>query len=146
MAKVALAAPIGLMIGAVALAVRAGAQAPAPAEKPLVPLAASTLASNPEPYYGQVVSVTAAVEQLLSPSAFLVDQDRTKSTGQDILVLAPTLTGVVEPNAYVTVVGELVRFDPAEIARRSNPRHEAGARATPAEGNAEADGGGRTAK
>ena len=31
----------------------------------------------------------------------------------------PTLNGPVDPNAYVTVLGELVRFDPAEIARKA---------------------------
>ena len=98
---------------------QAPAQSPAPAPRPIVPVAASTLARNPQPFYGEVVSVTAAVERQLSSTAFSVDQDRTKSAGQDVLVIAPRLTALVEPNTYVTVVGEVVRFDPAEIARRA---------------------------
>jgi len=96
------------------------AQPAGPPAKAFVPLAASTLAANPDAYYGENVTVTAAVEQTLSPSAFSVDQDKTKSTGKEVLVLAPTMVGIgkVDPNTYVTVIGEVVRFDPAEIAKK----------------------------
>jgi hypothetical protein len=103
----------------------APAQAPAtpPAAaaqtKPFVPLAASTLAAHPETYYGETVTVTAAVEQTMTKSAFSVDQDKTKSTGKEILVLAPTMTGTVDVNSYVTVIGEVMAFDPAEIAKKA---------------------------
>jgi cytochrome c556 len=98
-------------IGAVVLADGSVAQAPAPAAAPRrpVPVAASTLANAPDSFYGQLVSATAPVERMLSASAFVV---------HDVLVIAPTLTGPVDPKAYVTVVGEALRFDPAEIARR----------------------------
>ena len=99
------------------VAVRAQ-QAPAPAARPMVPVAASSVAAYPDTYLGENVSVMAAVEALLSKTAFTIDQDKTKSTGKDVLVLAPTLTGVVQPNTYVTVVGEVIRFDPAEVAKR----------------------------
>lgn len=97
------------------------APAPAGQTKPFVPLAASTLADHPDTYYGELVTVTAAVEQVLSPSTFSVDQDKTKSTGKDVLVVAPTMVGLgkVDPNTYVTVIGEVVRFDPAEIAKKT---------------------------
>lgn len=107
-----------LVVSTVLAAAGAGGQAPAAPPKPLVPIAANTLATNPEPIYGEVVSVTATVEHVLSPSAFTVDQDRTTSSGHDVLVIAPTLTAAVEPDMYVTVVGEAVRFDPREVARR----------------------------
>src|SRR4051812_27323607 len=93
--------------------------APGTPPKPLVPLAASTLADNPDPYYGEYVTVTAAVDQILSRTSFSVDQDATKSTGKDVLVIAPTMNGKVDQNAYVTVIGELVKFDPAEIAKKA---------------------------
>ena len=92
----------------------AGAQA-----KPYIPLAASTLANKPETYYGELVTVTAAVEQVLSKSAISIDQDKTKSTGKEVLVLAPTMNGTVDVNSYVTVIGELMAFDPAEIAKKA---------------------------
>jgi hypothetical protein len=87
--------------------------------KPLVPLAASTLASNPDAYIGEWVTVTAAVEQTLAPLAFSMDQDKTKSTGKDVLVLAPRMNSPIELNSYVTVIGQVVKFDPEEIAKSS---------------------------
>jgi cytochrome c556 len=97
------------------------AQPPAPGAppKPLVPLAASTLAANPDPYIGEWVTVTAAVEQLIAPLAFSLDQDKTKSTGKEVLVLAPRMNSPVDLNAYVTVIGEVVKFDPEEIAKKT---------------------------
>jgi cytochrome c556 len=102
-------------------ALRAQQPAPAPATppKPLVPVAASTLAMDPAPFFGQTVTLMAAVEQRISPAAFSVDQDKTKSTGNDVLILTRALHGTVTPNTYVTVIGEVVRFDPGEIGRRS---------------------------
>jgi cytochrome c556 len=103
------------------LAAPAAQQAPANTtpQKPVVPVAASSLAANPETFYGDYVSLTATVDELLSKSAFSVDQDRSKHAAQSVLVLAPTMTGTVDPNAYVTVLGEVMKFDPVEIARRA---------------------------
>jgi len=87
--------------------------------KAIVPLAASTVAANPDPYIGEYVSLTAAVEQNFTKTAFSVDQDKTKSSEKDILVIAPTMTGTVDRNAYVTVLGELVKFDPEEVRKKT---------------------------
>jgi hypothetical protein len=87
--------------------------------KALVPVAASTVANNPDAYVGEFVTMTGAVEQSLTKLAFSVDQDATKPTGKEILVLAPRMNGVVDPNTYVTVIGELVKFDPAAIAAKT---------------------------
>lgn len=98
-----------------------GAPAPATAApgKPLVPLAASTLALHPDKYYGETVTVTASVEQKIGPTGFSLDQDPKKSTGNEVLVLAPRLNEPVDPNAYVTVLGEVVKFDAAELTKRA---------------------------
>jgi cytochrome c556 len=93
--------------------------APGTPPKPLVPLAASTVAEHPDPYYGEFVTLTAAVDQILSRTSFSIDQDATKSTGKDVLVIAPHMNGKVDQNAYVTVIGELIKFDPAEIAKKA---------------------------
>jgi cytochrome c556 len=88
-------------------------------------VATNTVAGNPDAYYGQPVTITASVEQILSKSAFSVDQRRVasapppKNGPTDVLVLVPTLQSPVDLHAYVTVMGELVKFDPAEIARRA---------------------------
>lgn len=103
------------------LVAAAWAQAPAQPAAPRrpIPAAANTVAGSPDAFYGQIVSVTAAVDRSLSGTAFVVDQDRTKSTAEELLVIVQTLNAPLVPNSYVTVVGELVPFDPAEIARRA---------------------------
>ena len=103
----------------------APAAAPAPAPKPVIPVATNTVTANPDAYYGQPVTITAAVEEILSKSAFSVDQRRAatapppKNGPTDVLVLVPTIQSPVDLKAYVTVMGELVKFDPAEIARKA---------------------------
>lgn len=84
--------------------------------KALVPVAASSLAANPDAYVGEFVTLTGTVEASLAKTAFSVDQDAAKSTGKEVLVLAPRLNGAVDPNTYVTVIGEVVKFDAAAIA------------------------------
>ena len=107
-------------VPAVALAVSLGGLQAPPAKPPqaLVPVAASTLAASPDQFIGMTVTLTAAVDRIYGATAFSIDQDRAKSAGQDVLVLAPLLTAPVEPNAYVTVIGDVVRFDVAETAAR----------------------------
>lgn len=85
-------------------------QGQAPAPKPLVPAAANSIAENPEAFYGQHVTVTAAVERILSPTAFTIDQDP-QGSAADVLVLAETLNAPLTPNSYITVIGEVVRQD-----------------------------------
>ena len=79
--------------------------------KPLVPVAASSVANNPDPYVGEYVTMTGTVEANLTKTSFSVDQDKTKSTGKEVLVLAPTLQKQADANAYVTVIGQLIKFD-----------------------------------
>ena len=96
-----------------------------PAQKPLVPLATNTIAANPDAYYGQAVTITASVEQILSKSSFTVDQRRVgeaataKHAPTDVLVLVPTIQRPVDLKSYVTVIGELMKFDPAEVAKKA---------------------------
>lgn len=85
--------------------------APAALPKPLEPVAASTLATHPDPYYGQHVTMTAAVGQVLSKTAFSVEQNTPKTAGESVLVLTPPLQGTLEPSKYVTVIGQVVKVD-----------------------------------
>jgi cytochrome c556 len=89
----------------------------APQPQPIVPIAVSALISTPDKFVGGSVTLTAAVEQTYGATAFSVDQDRAKSS-TDVLVLAAVLTAPVEANSYVTVIGEVVRFDQATIASK----------------------------
>jgi hypothetical protein len=85
--------------------------------KPLVPVAASSVVRNPDSYVGEYVTLTATVESNLSKTGFAVDQDKNKSTGQEVLVLAPNLQKPADQNTYVTVIGQLIKFDPAEVEK-----------------------------
>jgi hypothetical protein len=114
--RIALAAAGVIWVAALAAAPYARQ---APANRPMIPMAASSIVRNPDAYVGQNVSVMAAVEALVSKTAFTIDQDRNRSTGQEVLVLAPNLNTAPTLNAYVTVQGEVFKFDPAEVARRA---------------------------
>ncbi|MEO6213169.1 MAG: hypothetical protein ABIP65_06035 [Vicinamibacterales bacterium] len=107
---------LGLVASAFTM-LRASQAAPTPPLKPMVPAAASSIASNPDAYIGQVVTIHASVDELVGPNAFTVDQDRTRHL-TPILVVSGLLTAPVTLNAYVTVIGEVVRFDADEILRR----------------------------
>ena len=107
--------------GASAEAGQGPPQGPPPAgtpPKPLVPVAASSVANNPDPYVNEYVTMTGAVEANLSRTSFSVDQDKTKPTGKDVLVIAPTLQKPTDVNAYVTVIGQLIKFDEKEVAAK----------------------------
>jgi cytochrome c556 len=107
---------------------RGGGEGAAPAAKPYVPTSATALARDPNPFIGENVTLTAAVEQILSHSAFLVEQrlpagsngspKAPSGTIKDVLVLAPILNAPVDQDKYVTVAGEVMKFDPAEIAKK----------------------------
>ena len=101
----------------------AGAPA-APAPKPLVPVATNTIAANPDAFYGQAVTITASVEEIFTKSSFSVDQRRVGDAPApkkptDVLVLVPTIQRPVDLKSYVTVMGELMKFDPAEVAKKA---------------------------
>jgi cytochrome c556 len=110
-AFVALSAVIGLR------AFQGGQGGGAP--RPLVPMTASTLARDPFPHLGTNVSMMATVEALLSKTVFTVDQDKTKATGQEVVVIAPSLQAAPVVNAYVTVQGEVIRFEAEEVAKKA---------------------------
>jgi len=94
----------------------------APPARPIVPAAASSIGAKPDAFYGQIVTVYATVEERLGPTAFSVDQEKGKaSPGKEVLVLAPRLHEQVEPGAYVTVIGEVVHADAAEISKKAKP-------------------------
>jgi len=101
-----------------------GAAPAAPAPKPLVPVATNTIAANPDAFYGQAVTITASIEEIFSKSSFAVDQRRVAgapapSRPTDVLVLVPNIQRPVDLKSYVTVMGELIKFDPAEVAKKA---------------------------
>jgi len=95
-----------------------GGRGGAPPARPIVPVTASSVGANPQKFYGQYVSLHGIVEESLSPTAFSVDQDAKKNDGKEVLVVAPRLHEPVTPNSYITVIGEVVQPDMAEIAKK----------------------------
>lgn len=81
---------------------------------------AGNLADDSKRYYGTQVSVTADVEDIYSRSVFALDEDKVWSTGEDVLVVARDLEEPVNDEMYVTVVGDVVQFDEADIERLVN--------------------------
>jgi hypothetical protein len=89
-----------------------------------VPVATNTIAANPDAFYGQAVTITASVEQILSKTSFTVDQRRVGDAPApkqptDVLVLVPNIQRPVDLKSYVTVMGDLIKFDPAEVAKKA---------------------------
>ena len=98
---------------------RAQQAPPAPAQRMMIPMAASSILMAPDSHYGEYVSIPAAVEQVLSKTAFSVDQDKSAAAAKQLLIVAPSLQEAPEVNTYVTVIGEVIKFDPEEIAKRA---------------------------
>jgi len=114
--RMAVSAAITLAVATLMAVVVSKSAVEARQQRFLVPVAASSIARFPDTYVGLSVTMTGAVEQLLSETAFSVDQNATERTGDVVLVLAPTLTGPVDADTYVTVQGRVVRFSASEIA------------------------------
>ena len=84
----------------------------------MVPMTASTIARDPAALVGTNVSMMAVVETQLSKTVFTVDQDKTK-TGSEVLIIAPALQSAPPANTYLTIQGEVMKFDPAEVAKKA---------------------------
>jgi hypothetical protein len=87
------------------------------------PVATNTILHSPDLYYGKLVTVSAGIEQVLSKTAFVLDQrkavntNEVRSIGAPLLVIAPTLSGTLDPKHYVMVRGQVIKFDRDAIAR-----------------------------
>ena len=87
------------------------------------PVATNTIAQTPDRYYGKLVTVSAAVDEMLSKTVFVIDQRKAagakevKAVGSPILVIAPHLTGSLEQNRYFLVRGEVVKFNVDALAK-----------------------------
>lgn len=96
------------------------APVPVPAPKPLVPAAASSIAANPQQYLGQMVTVYATIERLVSPTVFTLDQDPKRSGIGEVDVLVPDWTIPPTVNSYVTVIGEMVLFNGRPVIKATS--------------------------
>ena len=77
---------------------------------PPVPVEPGELADHPERYLGRVVSLRQRVSDVYSRSMFRLRDD--------IVVIAPDLAAAVAGDRYVTVSGEVMRFNISDIERQ----------------------------
>lgn len=106
-------AALGVFIAT--LGVRAQQPPAAQASAALVPATAASIAALPDRFIGQKVSVYATADAALSPTVFLIDQNASARSASPLLVIAPSLTSVPKAGAYVTVVGDVLRFSPDAV-------------------------------
>ena len=87
------------------------------------PVATNMILEDPDTYLGKAVTVTAGLEQVLSKTAFVVDQRKAVSAtqvttiGHPLLVIAPYLNAPLDPKHYLLVRGQVMKFDAAAIAK-----------------------------
>ena len=88
-----------------------------------VPVATNTIVDAPDQYFGKLVTVTAGVEEMVSKTAFLMDQQKVAgpkevhAVGKPILVIAPYLTSSLDQKKYFLVRGQIVKFEPSALAK-----------------------------
>ena len=87
------------------------------------PVATNTIVDAPDQYFGKLVTITAGVERMVSKTTFLMDQQKVtgptavKAVGKPILVIAPYLTSSLDQKKYFLVRGQVVKLEPAALAR-----------------------------
>ena len=88
-----------------------------------VPVSTYAILQHPDVYYGKQITVSAGVDQMLTKTAFLLDQWKmtgptdVQPIGRPVLVVAPYLTNTLDRRNYLIVRGELVKLDTAALAR-----------------------------
>lgn len=115
--------PVPVLASIVVLAATVAIRAQQAPPATLVPVTAASLATQTDRYIGQVVAVYGTVDATLTATTFSMDQDPKRTVMNDVLVIAPNLNAHAKPGEYVTVVGEVMRFDPAVIATKA-PRYK----------------------
>jgi cytochrome c556 len=91
---------------------------PAGQPRPAVPIATTVLLAHPDQFTGSTVSLTAAVTRIYGPTAFAVAQANQNDRPADVLIVAAVLTAPVQAGSYVTIIGDVIRFDAATLAVR----------------------------
>ena len=101
--------------------------APAAATSAAAPAGMNTVADivgNPDRFVGQMVTVEADVEEVLSPLAFSLDEDSPLAGGvdNDLIVLSPKSAGLADIddqwlNNKVRVTGRVARMSVVEVER-----------------------------
>ena len=67
------------------------------------------ITKDPTPYYGQAIAVTGEIEQMYDSNIFTLDEDELFG-GEDLLVVVPNISEIVEEGQTVAVTGEVRSF------------------------------------
>jgi len=92
---------------------------------PSVPVTTQMVLAKPDAYAGRSVTLSSGVDEILSKTAFTVDQRKVVDgkavvkSGKPLLVIAPTLDTALAVNNYLTIVGAVMKFDAATIASKA---------------------------
>ena len=91
---------------------------------PSVPVTTQMVLAKPDAYAGRSVTLSSGVDEILSKTAFTVDQRKVDrkavvKSGKPLLVIAPTLDTTLAVNNYLTIVGAVMKFDAATIASKA---------------------------
>ncbi len=116
-AVLVLAATTSLIASVAVRAQQRGGGGGAAPTRPMIPATAASYLLHPEQFLGQQVSMMGTVQQNLTKTTFTLTQGKAAIKGE-VLVLAPNLSAVPPESAYVTVVGDAVKFDPVDVAKR----------------------------
>jgi hypothetical protein len=87
------------------------------------PVATNTIVDAPDQFFGRLVTITAGVEQMVSKTTFLMDQQKVagpnavKAVGKPILVIAPYLTSSLDQKKYFLVRGQVVKLERSALAK-----------------------------
>lgn len=88
-----------------------------------MPVSTNAIVDDPGSYLGKQITISAGVEQVLSKTAFIVDQRKAagatavSTVGKPVLVIAPYLTTALEQKKYLMMSGQLVKLEPAALAK-----------------------------
>ena len=74
------------------------------------------IAADPSQYYGQTLAVTGEIENVYGEGIFTLDEDELFG-GEDLLVVVPNPTEVVEDGETVATTGQLRSFVVADLER-----------------------------
>lgn len=88
-----------------------------------IPASTGAILADPGSYAGKLVTVSAAVDQSVSGTAFVVDQrtavgaTSVRAVGKPLLVIAPYLTKPLGAATYVMVTGRVVLLTPGSVEK-----------------------------
>lgn len=86
-----------------------------------MPVPTNLIVRHPDAYYGKVVTLSAGIVDVVSTTAFVVDQrkvtgpNQVAPIGAPLLVIAPYMANMPDGNHYLLMKGQIARLDAAAL-------------------------------